>query len=201
VRTEFARDVSHLPTHAFGHRSITWWGTLGFIAIESTVFMLGGMAYLYLAGLAETWPPGQLPPPDLFWGTLFTVVLVLSMVPNIRLKRAAEREDERASKINLVVLFVFGVALLGIRALEFAHLNVRWDENAYGSITWVMLGAHTLHLATDFGDSTVLTVLAFRYGLRGRKFADVSEDAIYWNFVLAAWLPNYVLIYLVPRWL
>ena len=201
MRTRFADDISHLPTHAFGHRSVTWWGTLGFIAIESTVFALGGMVYLYLAGLAETWPPGRLAPPDLFWGSLFTLVLLVSMIPNVWLKRAAEREDERASKINLAVLLLFGALLLVIRGFEFAHLNVRWDENAYGSISEVMLGAHTLHLGTDLGESVILTVLAFRYGLSGRKFADVSEDAIYWNFVLAAWLPNYLLIYWLPRWL
>jgi heme/copper-type cytochrome/quinol oxidase subunit 3 len=100
----------------------------------------------------------------------------------------------------LVVLLAFGIALLVIRGFEFANLNVRWDTNAYGSITWVMLGLHTLHLGTDIGDSDVLTVLALQKGLQGRKFADVSENAIYWNFVVAAWLPVYGLIYFVPRW-
>jgi heme/copper-type cytochrome/quinol oxidase subunit 3 len=190
-----------LPTYAFGSRSITWWGNLGFIAIESTVFILGGASYLYLAGLADSWPPGRLLPPDLLRGSLFLGVLAASMLPNVREKRAAEAEDEWGSKIYLVVMLVFGAVLLVIRGFEFAHLNVRWDENAYGSITYVMLGAHTLHLGTYFGESLVLTVLAFRHGLSGRKFTDVSDDAIYWNFVFIAWLPIYVLIYLLPRWL
>jgi heme/copper-type cytochrome/quinol oxidase subunit 3 len=64
-----------------------------------------------------------------------------------------------------------------------------------------MLGAHTLHLGTDFGESVVLAALSFRHGLSGRKFTDVSEDAIYRNFVVVAWLPIYVLIYWLPRWL
>jgi heme/copper-type cytochrome/quinol oxidase subunit 3 len=201
VRARFVEDVGSLPTHALGHRSITWWGTLGFIAIESTVFVLGGASYLYLAGLADSWPPGRQPPPDLLWGTLFTVVLILSMIPNVWMKRAAEHEDERKSKISILIMLLFGAILLVIRGFEFSHLNVRWDENAYGSITYVMLGAHTLHLGTDFGESVVLGVLAFRHGLQGRKFTDVSEDAIYWNFVFIAWLPIYALIYLLPRWL
>ena len=33
-------DVSGLPTYAYGHRSLMWWGTFGMILIESTVFAL-----------------------------------------------------------------------------------------------------------------------------------------------------------------
>lgn len=199
MQTRFAQDLSHLGTHGFGHRSVTWWGTLGFIAIEGTVFVLAGAAYVYLMNQVDQWPPG-VPPPGLLWGTLFTVVLLVSMIPNVWLKRVSDEEDERKSQILLLVLLAFGIALLVIRGFEFANLNVRWDTNAYGSITWVMLGLHTLHLATDVGDSAVLTVLALQKGLQGRKFADVSENAIYWNFVVAAWVPVYGLIYLVPRW-
>jgi cytochrome c oxidase subunit 3 len=28
---------------------------------------------------------------------------------------------------------------------------------------------------------------------------DVSENAFYWYFVIAAWVPIYVVLYLVPR--
>ena len=33
-------DVADLPTYAFGHRSILWWGTVGFCLIEATAFGL-----------------------------------------------------------------------------------------------------------------------------------------------------------------
>jgi heme/copper-type cytochrome/quinol oxidase subunit 3 len=50
-----------------------------------------------------------------------------------------------------------GLLTLAIRAFEFAHLNVGWDQNAYGSILWVILGLHATHLITDVGDTLVLT--------------------------------------------
>jgi cytochrome c oxidase subunit III len=31
-------------------------------------------------------------------------------------------------------------------------------------------------------------------------FSDVSDNAFYWYFVVASWLPLYFLIYWVPRW-
>ena len=33
-------DVSRLPTYAYGHRSLMWWGTQCLMAIEGTVFAI-----------------------------------------------------------------------------------------------------------------------------------------------------------------
>ena len=147
---------------------------------------------------APEWPP-QGEPPDLLWGTLFTAVLLVSVLPNAWLKRAAECEDLRRTRMGILVMLAFGLALIAIRWFEFTTLNCRWDSNAYGSIVWVTIGLHTLHLLTDFGDSLVLTALVFFHEVDGRRFADVSENAIYWNFVVGAWLPIYGLLYWVPR--
>ena len=49
---------------------------------------------------------------------------------------------------------VIGAATVAIRFWEFAHLNVRWDQNAYGSILWLLLGLHATHLITDLGRTT-----------------------------------------------
>lgn len=198
TQPRFAADLSLLPTHGYGPRSTTWWGTLGFVAIEATVFVLAAGTYLYLMAQADQWPP-NLPPPDLTYATIFTVVLLVSELPNVWLKRVAEREEATKSRIALVVLLLVGFALLAIRVFEFGALNCRWDDNAYGSIVWTILGLHTFHLATDIGETVVLTVLAFVHEVDGRRFGDFSDDAVYWHFVVAAWLPIYVLLYWVPR--
>ncbi len=44
-----AVDVSALPTYSFTQRSLMWWGTLGFIAIETAGFGLAIATYLYFA--------------------------------------------------------------------------------------------------------------------------------------------------------
>ena len=36
-------DVSALPTYRFGPGSLMWWGTMGLMLIEGTVFGLGIM--------------------------------------------------------------------------------------------------------------------------------------------------------------
>ena len=191
-------DVSGLPSYRYGHHSLMWWGMMGLIAIESTVFALAVMAYFYLWSQASSWPLSAAPP-DLRWATINLVIVLVSLWPNHWTKRAAEHADERKMRIGLVICTLIGVVLVAVRALEFTTLNVRWDSNAYGSVVWVLLGLHTVHLLTDLYDTIVLTVLMFTGPLEGRRHVDVAENALYWYFVVYSWIPIYLVIYWMPR--
>jgi cytochrome c oxidase subunit 3 len=193
-----ALDASQLPSYAFGPRSLFWWATIGVIAIEGAVFVMMLVTYFYLRAHAETWPLG-VQPPTLLWGTLNTVIMVLSVVPNHWAKRAAKRHDLAATRTALAIAEAFAVAFLIVRIFEFQSLNCSWDTNAYGSAVWTLLGLHTVHLITDFADSLVLLVLLIKGPLEGKRFVDVFENALYWDFVVMAWLPIYAVIYWAPR--
>lgn len=198
----FARDLAKLPTHAFGARSLTWWGVLGFMVIEGTAFALVFGAYFFLMAQEQQWPPDPWLPPDLLAGTLFTLLILLSEIPNTMAKRAAEKQDLPAVRKLLIVISVIGFVLLVIRAFEFNSLNIRWSDNAYGSIIWALLLLHTTVVATDFGDTLVLTALMHTsQGEEGRRFVDTSENSLFWRFVWLTWLPIYLLLYWLPRWL
>jgi cytochrome c oxidase subunit III len=191
-------DVSRLPTYAFGHRSLMWWGTAGMIVIEGTLFAIGLVAYFYLRGIAREWPLST-GAPALLYGTLNTVILVASGLPNQMAARAAKREDLGSVRTWLLWCLAFGIGFLIVRAFEFTALNTHWTLNAYGSIVFALLTLHTVHMVTDFVDTAVLTTLMFTGPLTGKRFVDVSENAGYWWFIVTAWLPIYFTIYLVPR--
>jgi len=192
-------DLSRLPLHGFGAASVTWWGTLAFMLIEGTGFALAIAVYLYLMSLSPTWPFNARPP-DLLPGTLITLALVVSVVPNMMLSRWAEQRELRKVRIGMVVMCVAGIVPLIIRAFEFPALNIKWDANAYGSITWTLLGLHTTHILTDLVDTLVLAALMFsRHADNPRRFGDVQDNAMYWNFVVATWLPIYGCIYWLAR--
>jgi cytochrome c oxidase subunit I+III len=196
-----AVDVSGLPDQgAFGHQGLIWWGTIGFMVIEGSMFVMALITYYYLRLRVEDWPPSQ-PNPDLFYGTLNLGMLLVSAVPNHLAKVAAERCDARAVRRWLVLCVLVGVVLILIRALEFPALNCRWDDNAYGSMVWCLMVIHTMHLVTEVGDTTVLTVLALARPLHKRQFVDLSENGLYWYFVVLWWLPIYLTVYFAPRWL
>jgi cytochrome c oxidase subunit I+III len=192
-------DVSALPPGAFGFRSLMWWGQMGLIVIESTMFGLVIGSYLYLRTRSAAWPPSNVTPPDLLWGTVNTILLLVSAIPNELTKKAAERIDLRATRLWLLVCLLFGVAFNGVRVLEFMHLNTMWTYDAYGSIVWLLLGLHTTHIATDVVDTAVLTVLMFNGPVEELRFVDVSENSLYWYFVVFVWLPIYGVIYWAPR--
>jgi len=191
-------NVEKMPRYAFGHRSVLWWATLGLFAIEGMAFALVITSYLYIKGRNPHWAPGAAPP-DLFWGTLNTVVLLASCVPNQLAKTAAEKLDVRRVQLWLSFCVVFGIVFNVIRIFEFRHLNVWWDTNAYGSVVWTLLGFHTVHILTDLFDTIVLAAIMFVGPLEEKRFVDVSENAFYWYFVVLTWLPIYGLIYFAPR--
>jgi heme/copper-type cytochrome/quinol oxidase subunit 3 len=196
----FSGDLSHLPSHAFGHRSLTWWGIIAFMVIEGTFFALAIAAYFFLMGLEQSWPPPPFEPPNWIAGTLFTLVMLVSEIPNTIIKRAAEAGKLREVRKLLLLMVGIGLLLLVIRAFEFPSLNVLWYDNAYGSIVWALLVLHTTHILTDWGDTLVLAGLMHtKHGIEARRFVDVSENALYWRFVWIAWLPIYFLIYWLPR--
>ena len=95
-----AIDVSMLPSFAFSHRGPMWWATMGMLVIEGTVFALLLVSYFYLRSLSSSWPMSALPP-DLFWGTLNTLILLVSAIPNHLAKKAAVKQDLRGSRLEL----------------------------------------------------------------------------------------------------
>lgn len=200
IRPRFDRDVADLPTHAFSHRSLTWWGVIGFMVIEGTAFVLTVAAYFFLMSHEAEWTPRPWIPPNLLPGTLFTILVLASEVPNTMIKKAAAAYNVVAIRRLLPVMVAIGVALLVIRGFEFNSLNVMWYDNAYGSIIWALLLLHTTHIGTDWVDTVVLWLLMRTpHGNSPRRIVDTDENSLYWRFVWLAWIPIYLLIYWVPR--
>ena len=199
MRTEVVADVSGLDTSGHGPRILTWWGTLAFMSLEGSGFLLAGGAYLYLMAQAQTWPINA-PLPDYLPGTIVTVLLLASAPLNHLVSRWARHQDLPKVRLGMVGMSLFGLAPLIVRCFEFPALNIRWDGNAYGSVIWFLLGLHTTHVLTDLADTLVLTGLVFSKKAHDpKRFADVTDNAFYWDFVIITWLPIYFLIYWVPR--
>ena len=198
--TRRALDVSALPPMAFGNQGLIWWGTVGFMVIEGSMFVIGLVVYFYLRLQVRDWPP-SLPNPGLTYGTLNILLVFISCIPNQFAKKAAETFDLAGVRLWLGILVLMGAVNVGLRALEYTTLNCRWDDNAYGSIVWLLLSMHTIHIATDVADSGVLLALAFAGPITKSRFADFSENSLYWYFIVAWWIPIYMTIYWVPRWL
>ena len=200
-KPSFTEDLAGLPTHAFGHRSLTFWGVIAFIVIEGVFFAMMFAAYFFLMSHELDWPPEPRLPPGLVAGTLFTILMLASEIPNGWVKKAAKELDTHKVRKLIWYPVGIGVVLLILRGFEFNSLNLLWTENAYASVIWALLFMHTAHLLTDWVDTVVLAFLVqTEQGFEPRKLVDAEENSFYWRFVWLSWIPVYILIYWVPRW-
>jgi cytochrome c oxidase subunit 3 len=196
----FTEDVADLPTHKFGPGSLTWWGIMAYMIVEGSAFAMAFAAYFFLMGHEQGWPPEGRAAPDILAGTLFTILILLSEIPNTMIKTAAEKYDVDKIRILMPAIVGIGAVLLVIRGFEFNSLNCRWTDNAYASIIWALLLLHTAHILTDWIDTIVLwALMRTPLAYEGRRLVDTDENALYWRYVWLLWLPIYVMIYWVPR--
>ena len=98
-------------------------------------------------------------------------------------------------------MLVFEVASVIVRWQEFLSLNVRWDSNAYGSAAWTLVGLHSTLLLADLIETATLTVILYSSRRLDRHYSDATDVTFYWYFMVAAWIPLYVLSFLAPHWL
>jgi heme/copper-type cytochrome/quinol oxidase subunit 3 len=192
-------DVAELPTVTFGHRSLMWWGTLGFMVIEGWTTALLVVSYLYLRQNYDAWPPLRTPYPSLLIPTINLAIMLVSVVPTYLTAVAAKRLDEAAVKRWLIISSVVILPILVLRWWELWALNTRWDTNAYGSAAWVIVGFHTSLLLLDVADTWGLTLFYFIKRMPVKAFSDTADNSFYWYFTVGIWIPIYLIVYVGPR--
>jgi heme/copper-type cytochrome/quinol oxidase subunit 3 len=128
---------------------------------------------------------------------------MLVSLPVVRwLARAARRFDLGTVRIGLTVATLFTVAFVAVRAWELlVSLNVQWNTNAYASAQWLILGMHATLLAVELVEVGGIMLVFWLAPVEEKHFSDVTDMVFYWYFLVLAWLPLYVLCFLVPRWL
>jgi heme/copper-type cytochrome/quinol oxidase subunit 3 len=85
-----------------------------------------------------------------------------------------------------------------LRAFELRAVNVRWDTNAYGSVAWATLVAHSTLLLLEAAETLAITALMFQPDVEERDLSGVSDNALYWYFLTGVWIPLYVMVFLSP---
>ena len=200
-------DVSNLPAHTLDHRSPIWWGNTLLLVIESAMFGILIASYFYLRRNFDVWPPPRTtgypvdlhPLPDLTLATVNLGVIVLGCIPMLIADRAALRRDRKWVDIGLVAAVLVGLLTIALRWREFSALRMSWDENAYASVSWTILGMHFMHLIVGTAETVLMTAWLLTHGLDDQHARDVRVTASYWYWIAAVWIPLYVLVYFGPR--
>lgn len=200
MRTLKVVDVSEVVRFNPGRASPVWWGIIGLITIEATVVSMVIVSYLYLAVHADAWPPAGVPPPPLFWPTVNVALLLLSSFTMYIAGQRIRQGNQKMLAVFTSISCALAYLVLALRWQFFDSLPYRWDEHAYGSIVWMILGFHFTHVAATVVGTTVIAILAWRGYFTRLQQIGVIADTMYWYFVAFAWIPLYVTLCWVPRW-
>ena len=192
-------DVSGLPEVVFGSKSLAFWGTAGFMAVEGTTLIILGSSYVYLWQNFERWPPASTALPALLLPTLSMLFLLASCFPAYRLSKAAAAKDLRATTRWLVVCSLCAIGWVVFRLFEFRALNTRWDVDAYGSAVWALAFAHFTLLAVELAEIFLFTLIFLSGHAEEKHFPDVTDATLYWYFVTLVWVPGWFLLFVLPR--
>ncbi len=199
MKTTAVIDVSHLPNLVAGSRAPLWWGMVLLLVIETAVIGTLITSYFYLRINQPEWPPPGVDPPELLLPTLNTVILLASSIPMYLADHGITRGRTRQLFWGMVGSIVLGGTFLVLKVVEYSDVPYRWDDHAYGSIVWLMIGFHSAHVLSVILKSVVVAVLAWRGYFNAERLLGVQVNGLYWHFVVAIWIPLYVVIYWAPR--
>ena len=200
-------DVADLPAIGFDYKSPLWWGNALLLFIETAMFGILIAIYFTVAMNTNPFPPprvDRLPViynavPGLTLPVIGYAILLVSLIPGILLDKAARKRKAGAVKVLVLITLAFNLAAIIVRYYEFDSLHFKWNDNAYGSITWMILGMHMLHLFVMICEDGYLAVWTFKNELDDKHALDLTVMAVYWYWIVAMWTVMFPILYIYPR--
>lgn len=199
LRDETVADVSRFSPYNFRTEGPLWWGMWGLVLVESVVF--GGLitAYFYLGSSYPEWPPAGIKKPELLLPTIASLVLFAGSLPMHWADKEITEGRSRKAAVNLALSIAPAIVFLVLKAIEYSKVEYRWDSHVYGSIVWAIVMFHSTHVTALVLKTIVVDVLAWRGFFNRERRLGITANGLYWHFVVAAWLPLYVVLYWSPR--
>lgn len=192
-------DVSHLPNLVHGSRGTLWWAMVLLLAIEGTVFGTLIAGYFYLRMGEPAWPPPGVDAPKLLLPTVNTAILIASSIPVYLADSGIRSGNQRILVRGMAVAAAMGLTFLALKVVEYSDVPYAWDSHAYGSIVWLIIGFHSTHVFSVVLKTMFVAVLAARGYFNAERNLGVEINGLYWHFVVAVWVPLYVVVYWSPR--
>lgn len=163
--------------------------------LSSELMFFAGLfaAWFTLASADNVWPPEGVDL-DVARAAVFTAVLVSSSYTIHRSVAAIEAGHRSDSLQWLAATFLLGGAFVANQALEFAGLDFQLDSHAYGTIFWLLVGFHWLHVIGGM----VLMLAVGRLMWPGSKTPAVEHlraTSYYWHFVDIVWVGVFTVVY------
>jgi heme/copper-type cytochrome/quinol oxidase subunit 3 len=161
-----------------------WWGMLIFVATEATFSGMLIGAYLYVRFQHAHWPPPGIPRPEIATPLILAFVLAAMSIP-LQLSYRAARAGRVARAWWLMfvpVLVQLGYFAMQVRLMEDDLQKFGPGQEAYGSVYYLLSGAHHAHVVVGILLEVFLLYRLLK-GLTNYRLTGVQSTVFYWHFV------------------
>ena len=126
------------------------------------------------------------------------MILLVSCIPLYLSSKAVMKVQIKRAAFMTALNIVLAMVFLIIRTIEFNRLNFKWTTDVYGSFVWILMGLHTMHVISDTIESMVFLAILMSGRVGGKQQLGVTMDGLYWYWLVAVWVPLYLLIFVYP---
>lgn len=171
-----------------------------FLASECLLF--GGLISTYMLYRGRT---ADGPQPDQVYDIPFTsvssFVLLMSSLTMVLAVSAANRRDDRNTRLWLTITAVLGATFVGGQVYEFTAFyreGLGFTTSLFSSSFYTLTGFHGVHVTVGVIMLLSLVGMIGRNRVHGDKAETVELVGLYWHFVDIVWIVIFTLVYLIP---
>lgn len=178
--------------------NIAWWGMALFIIAEAALFAFLFFTYYYLAiqPRSEPWPAGGFP--DFSFSIPNTIILIVSGAIIWLAPWAVSRDVRWLYILALTVVFILGLAYLGIEFWEWTTKRFSLYSGIYGSVFFTIAGFHVAHIILGLLILLALIVWSALGYYGPHRSTPIYIGTLYWYFIIAVWLALFFTFYGTP---
>jgi len=174
-------------------------GMILIIVVEAMTF--GGLisAFLSIKVSLPIWPPLDQPRYPVEATAINTAILLASGLTLFLFRRLYRKEDSTSAKLTLLLVAtaLLGVLFVGLQGVEWIRLidfGLTVTSSSYGSIFYLLIGFHGLHVLCGVLCLGVVTWMAVARKFP-RRMASLEAVGIFWYFVVLVWPVLYGVVY------
>ena len=193
----YAAPGGHHTSTGLSNNKLAMWLFLG-----SECLLFGGLISTYLLYRGRhTGESG----PDQLWDIPFTsassFVLLMSSLTMVLAVTAAQRKDERNTKLWLCVTAVLGSLFVAGQVYEFTTFyneGLGFTTSLFSSSFYTLTGFHGVHVSVGVIMLLATVGMIAKNRVPGDKAEVVEMVGLYWHFVDIVWILIFTLVYLIP---
>jgi cytochrome c oxidase subunit 3/cytochrome o ubiquinol oxidase subunit 3 len=169
--------------------------------LGSECLLFGGLisTYMLYRGRHAGIGPDQIY--DIPFTSVSTFVLLMSSLTMVLAVSAANRHDDRNTKVWLTITALLGATFVGGQAYEFTTFyreGLGYTTSLFSSSFYTLTGFHGVHVSVGIIMLLSLVLIIRSNRVTGRKPEVVELVGLYWHFVDIVWIVIFTLVYLIP---